>query len=72
MKPGDLVRVKKTVINGKSTVWFKRFAETKVPMLVLPGNPKDDYEGLGAEILKCLRPDGTVCYINSSSLTKKF
>ena len=65
MKPGDLVRVKKTAIDKNSTTWFVRFAKTKAPMLVLK-----IMKPSGAA--KCLRPDGTTCFIYPEDLTKRF
>lgn len=65
MKPGDLVRVKKTELNRDSTAWIIRFAKTKVPMLVL-----EIMKSSG--VAKCLRPDGTTCFIRPTALTKRF
>ena len=65
MKPGDLVRIKKTSINKYSTTWIVRFAKTKVPMLVL-----EIMKTTG--VAKCLRPDGTTCFIRPTALTKRF
>ncbi len=65
MKPGDLVRVKKTAIDKNSTTWFVRFAKTKVPLLVL-----EIMKSSG--VAKCLRPDGSTCFIYPTALTKRF
>jgi hypothetical protein len=65
VKPGDLVRVKKVAIDKNSTAWFVRFAKTKVPMLVL-----EIMKSSG--VAKCLRPDGTTCFIRPTALTKRF
>ena len=65
MKPGDLVRVKKVAIDKNSTAWFVRFAKTKVPLLVL-----EIMKSSG--VAKCLRPDGSTCFIYPAALTKRF
>jgi len=65
VNPGDLVRVKKTAINKNSTTWIARFAKTKVPLLVL-----EIMKSSG--VAKCLRPDGSTCFIHPAALTKRF
>ena len=63
MKPGDLVRIRKTAIDAYSTVWFIELAENKVPLLVT--------ENLNKGYVKVLKPDGTDTYIAKVNLTTR-
>ena len=51
MKPGDLVRIRKTAITAYSTLWFIDLAEAKAPLLLM--------EQLNRRHWKVMKPDGT-------------
>ncbi len=63
MKPGDLVRIRKTIIDGYSTLWFIDLAEKKAPLLLL--------DKVTSQLWSVLRPDGTTCFIAERKLTKR-
>ena len=63
IKAGDLVRIRKTAIDHLSTLWFIELAEGKVPLLVL-GGVNDNY-------VELRRPDGSSCFVDESSVTKR-
>jgi len=68
LKPGDLVRVRKTAISNWSTKWFVDFAESKTPMLVV----KVLYPKLHMKShMELLRPDGSTCFLCGQDLTKR-
>lgn len=63
MKPGDLVRIRKTAIDEYSTNWFIYLAEKKAPLLLM--------EKLNKQHWKVMKPDGSDCYISEHKLTKR-
>ena len=63
MKPGDLVRIKKSAVDAYSTLWFIELAEQKTPLLIT--------ENLNKGYVKVLKPDGTDTFIAKVSLTTR-
>jgi hypothetical protein len=63
MVPGNLVRIRKSVIDGCCTLWFIDLAERKAPMLLLGK--------VTSQLWRVLRPDGTICFIAERKLTKR-
>ena len=63
MKPGDLVRIKKSAITAWSTLWFVDLAENKSPLLVM--------ELVSRRHWKVMKPDGNTFFVEEESLTKR-
>ena len=63
MKPGDLVRIKKSAVDAYSTLWFIELAEQKTPLLIT--------ENLNKGYVKVLKPDGTDAFIAKVNLTTR-
>ena len=63
MKPGDLVRIRKTAINSYSTLWFINLAERKAPLLLM--------EKLNKQHWRVMKPDGTDCFLSENKLTTR-
>ena len=63
MKPGDLVRIRKTAINEYSIDWFIYLAEKKTPLLLM--------EKINEQHWKVMRPDGSTCFLSERKLTKR-
>ena len=63
MKPGDLVRIKKSAVDAYSTLWFVELAEQKTPLLIT--------ENLNKGYVKVLKPDGTDTFIAKVNLTTR-
>jgi len=63
LKPGDLVRIRKTAIDYYSTNWFIWHAERKTPLLIV--------EELNRSYVKVLKPDGDTVFIHQDNLTKR-
>tara|TARA_R100000951_G_C2630255_1_gene177417 strand:+ start:832 stop:1029 length:198 start_codon:yes stop_codon:yes gene_type:complete len=63
MKPGDLVRIRKSAITAYSTLWFVDLAERKAPLLVM--------EELNKRHWKVMRPNGTTFFVEEKNLTKR-
>ena len=63
MKPGDLVRIKKSAITAWSTLWFVDLAENKSPLLVM--------ELVNRRHWKVMKPDGTTFFVEEQNLTKR-
>jgi hypothetical protein len=63
MKPGDLVRIRKSAITAWSTLWFIDLAERKAPLLVM--------EELNKSHWKVMRPNGTTFFVEEQNLTKR-
>jgi|TARA_R110000824_G_scaffold362760_2_gene550737 hypothetical protein len=63
MKPGDLVRIKKSAVDAYSTLWFIELAEQKTPLLIT--------ENLNKGYVKVLKPDGTDTFIAKVNLTTR-
>jgi hypothetical protein len=63
MKPGDLVRIRKSAIDAYSTLWFIDLAERKAPLLLM---------GLvNRRHWKVMKPDGNTFFVEEESLTKR-
>jgi len=59
VKPGDLVRIRKTAIDAYSTLWFIDLADRKAPLLLM--------EKLNKQHWKVMKPTGlTVLFQNIS------
>jgi hypothetical protein len=63
MKPGDLVRIRKSAITAWSTLWFVDLAENKSPLLVM--------ELVNRRHWKVMKPDGNTFFIEEQDLTKR-
>ena len=63
MKPGDLVRVRKSAINAWSTLWFIDLAENKAPLLLM--------ELVNRRHWKVMMPDGNTFFVEEQDLTKR-
>ena len=63
MKPGDLVRIKKTSIDYLSADWFIRLAEHKTPLILI--------EEYNESFWNVLKPGGDTVNIHRSHLTKR-
>ena len=63
MKPGDLVRIRKTSIDHMSSNWFIWHAENMSPLLLV--------EELNKSYWKVLKPGGDTVFIHKSHLTKR-
>ena len=63
MKPGDLVRIRKTAINEYSIDWFIYLAEKKTPLLLM--------EKINKQHWKVMRPDGSTCFLSERKITKR-
>ena len=63
MKPGDLVRVRKSAINAWSTLWFIDLAENKAPLLLM--------ELVNRRHWKVMKPDGDTFFVEEQDLTKR-
>tara|TARA_R100001460_G_scaffold33944_2_gene66196 strand:+ start:303 stop:500 length:198 start_codon:yes stop_codon:yes gene_type:complete len=63
VKPGDLVRIRKSAIDAYSTLWFIDLAEAKAPLLLM--------EKLNKQHWKVMKPDGTDCFISEHKLTRR-
>jgi hypothetical protein len=63
MKPGDLVRIRKTAIDAYSTLWFINLAERKAPLLLM--------EQLNRCHWKVMKPDGTTFFAEERNLTTR-
>ena len=63
MKPGDLVRVRKSAINAWSTLWFIDLAENKSPLLLM--------ELVNRRHWKVMKPDGNTFFVEEQDLTKR-
>ena len=63
MKPGDLVRIRKSAINVWSTLWFIDLAENKAPLLLM--------ELVNRRHWKVMKPDGTTFFVEEENLTKR-
>ena len=63
MKPGDLVRIRKTSIDHLSANWFIWHAEHKTLLVLI--------EELNKSYWKVLKPDGNTVHIHRSHLTTK-
>ena len=63
MKPGDLVRIRKSAIDAYSTLWFIDLAERKAPLLVM--------ELVNRRHWKVMKPDGNTFFVEEESLTKR-
>jgi hypothetical protein len=63
MKPGDLVRIRKTAIDHYSTNWFIWHAEKKIPLLIV--------EELNKSYMIVLKPDGDTVHIHRNHLTTR-
>ena len=63
MKPGDLVRIRKSAITAWSTLWFVDIAENKSPLLVM--------ELVNRRHWKVMKPDGNTFFIEEQDLTKR-
>ena len=63
MKPGDLVRIRKTAIDEYSIDWFIYLAEKKAPLLLM--------EKINKQHWKVMRPDGSTCFLSERKLTKR-
>ena len=59
MKAGDMVVIKKSSLDKKTSSWFRRFSEQEILMLVL---------SMHNEFAECLRPDGSSAYITQGFL----
>ena len=63
MKPGDLVRIRKSAIDAYSTLWFINLAERKAPLLLM--------EKLNKQHWRVMIPDGTDCFLSENKLTTR-
>ena len=63
MKPGDLVRIRKSAIDAYSTLWFIDLAESKAPLLLM--------EQLNRRHWKVMKPDGSTFFVEEENLTKR-
>tara|TARA_B100000214_G_scaffold329288_1_gene268950 strand:+ start:233 stop:430 length:198 start_codon:yes stop_codon:yes gene_type:complete len=63
VKPGDLVRIRKTSIDHLSANWFIWHAENMTPLLLV--------EELNKSYWKVLKPGGDTVFIHKSHLTKR-
>jgi len=63
VKPGDLVRVRKSAITPYSTLWFIDLAERKAPLLVM--------EKLNKSHWKVMKPNGTTFFAEERNLTTR-
>ena len=63
MKPGDLVRIRKSAITAWSTLWFVDLAENKSPLLVM--------ELVNRRHWKVMKPDGDTFFVEEQDLTKR-
>lgn len=63
MKPGDLVRIRKSAINVWSTLWFIDLAENKAPLLLM--------ELVNRRHWKVMKPDGNTFFVEEQDLTKR-
>jgi hypothetical protein len=63
VKPGDLVRIRKTSIDHMSSNWFIWHAEHMTPLLIV--------EQLNKSYVKVLKPGGDTVHIHRSHLTKR-
>ena len=63
MKPGDLVRIRKTAIDEYSIDWLIYLAEKKAPLLLM--------EKINKQHWKVMRPDGSTCFLSERKLTKR-
>ena len=63
MKPGDLVRIRKTSIDHLSSNWFIWHAEHKTPLVLI--------EELNKSYWKVLKPDGETVFVHKSHLTTR-
>ena len=63
MKPGDLVRIRKSAITAWSTLWFIDLADRKAPLLLM--------EQLNRRHWKVMKPDGNTFYVEEQNLTKR-
>tara|TARA_R100000388_G_scaffold44640_2_gene34041 strand:+ start:740 stop:937 length:198 start_codon:yes stop_codon:yes gene_type:complete len=63
MKPGDLVRIRKTAIDEYSIDWFIYLAEKKTPLLLM--------EKINEQHWKVMRPDGSTCFLSERKITKR-
>jgi len=63
VKPGDLVRIRKTSIDHMSSNWFIWHAENMTPLLLV--------EELNKSYWKVLKPGGDTVFIHKSHLTKR-
>ena len=63
MKPGDLVRGRKSAINAWSTLWFIDLAENKAPLLLM--------ELVNRRHWKVMKPDGNTFFVEEQDLTKR-
>jgi len=63
VKPGDLVRIRKTAINEYSIDWFIYLAEKKTPLLLM--------EKINEQHWKVMRPDGSTCFLSERKITKR-
>ena len=63
LKPGDLVRIRKTAIDHYSTNWFIWHAEHMTPLLVV--------EELNRSYVRVLKPDGDTVHMRQDNLTKR-
>ncbi len=54
MKPGDLVRIRKSAITAWSTLWFIDLAENKAPLLLM--------ELVNRRHWKVMKPDGNTFF----------
>ena len=63
MKPGDLVRIRKSAIDAYSTLWFIDLAERKAPLLLM--------ELVNRRHWKVMKPDGNTFFVEEESLKKR-
>jgi len=63
VKPGDLVRIRKTSIDHMSANWFIWHAERKTPLVLI--------KELNKSYWNVLKPDGETVFIHKSHLTKR-
>jgi len=63
VKPGDLVRIRKTAIDEYSIDWFIYLAEKKTPLLLM--------EKINEQHWKVMRPDGSTCFLSERKITKR-
>jgi len=63
VKPGDLVRIRKTSIDHMSANWFIWHAEHKTPLVLI--------KELNRNYWNVLKPDGETVFIHKTHLTTR-